>query len=123
MGLTKSQRLVKEAIERLTSDEDRQQDLWLAYLSGNPELSTTLSSLLLNEEIYEASKLQAQQLISSPISDEIDLNLTENERVILYLLMAGYDHDKISMYNSVSKVRINQILVSLRGSSLLKSFQ
>lgn len=120
--LTEKQILVKQAIECLTNDEDRRQDLWVAYLSGS-SFQEYLTRLNLQDDIYYRSKTQADQLMFHPISDNVLLNLSEIECEILYLLMVGYDVDAVSRYNGIDKVRIHQTLISLRESNLLKSMR
>ena len=106
-------------INHLTNNEDERQDLWVAYLTGTP--STSLHSILprlaVSETIEQQFKPQIQHLISNPLPQDFIDYLTENERVVMCLLMLGCDLGTISRYNGISEVRNHQIMVSLKESN------
>lgn len=106
-------------ISQLTKNEDERQDLWVAYLTGTPSnsLHTILPSLAVSEAIEDQFKPQIQHLISNPLPQEFIDYLTENERVVICLLMLGCDLGTISRYNSISEVRLRQMVVSLQESN------
>ena len=105
-------------INQLTSDEDKRQDLWVAFLSGVPQdsLPTYLPAQRAHENIEDSFKQEINQLLHSPPPQAFIDYLTETERVIVCLLMIGCDLGTISKYNGISEVRIRQIMVALKDS-------
>jgi hypothetical protein len=107
-----------QLINQLTKNEDLQQDLWVAYLSGTPNhfLHECLLRATTSEIIQNKFKSAIQQLILDPPPQAFIDYLTETECEIVCLLMIGCDLGIISKYNGVSEVRIHQILVALQNS-------
>ena len=116
--LNKSQELVLQLINRLTSDEDKRQDLWIAYLSGVPYelLPSQFPSLQVLEDIEVSFKQQIQRLVRNPPPQAFIDYLTETECIIVCLLMIGCDLAIISKYTGIIEVRIHQIMVAIGDS-------
>ena len=116
--LNKNQEQALLTINQLTSDEDKRQDLWVAYLSGIPHesLPAQLPALEVSNTIEDTFKSELQQLLSNPPPQAFIDYLTETERVIVCLLMIGCDLGTISRYNGISEVRIRQVVVALKDS-------
>ena len=102
------------AINQLTSDEDKRQDLWVAYLSGAPQ--DLLPTFQANQDIENSFPQAIHQLILNPPPQYFIDYLTETECVIVCLLMLGCDLSMISRYNGINEVRVRQIVVALKDS-------
>jgi hypothetical protein len=116
---------VSKLIKSLTEDEDRRQDLWVHFLSGNPP-STFVSYLdKINKEFSIESELQEDlwQAFKNPPSDKFSSLLTklsDIERSIVCLLALGLTVGEISAYKGISQVRIRQVIEVIRYNSAWK---
>lgn len=114
---------IKLVIQSLTSDEDFQQDLWLHYLSGNPE-STFLSHLRYLEQqrvIEQNSSFIANNVWMFFKQNPNNLCLesfTAFERSIICLLAIGCSVDDICNYKNISKNRIQQSICTIAKNKL-----
>lgn len=103
-------------INRLTSNEDERQDLWLAYLQGAC-ITTFISELEKNRitgHINTYHKDQLHQLLISEVNSTTIDSLSELEQVVLCLLILGCDLGTISRYNGISKVSVRRIIANLQ---------
>lgn len=109
-------------INKLTYNEDHRQDLWVAYLSGitsTPEsVHRILSHLEVKDLIENKFKKSIQDLVSYNIPIKFITHLTENEKIVVCLLVLGCDIGTISRYNGVSEVKINQMIGNLKISNV-----
>ena len=110
---------VSKLISCLTEDEDKRQDLWVHYLSGNP--TSTLASYLekINQEYSQHSELQdlLWQVFVNPPSDRFKTllsNFSEVEQSVICLLSLGLTVSRISEYKGISEVRIRQLISIVR---------
>jgi hypothetical protein len=96
-------------------DEDLQQDLWVAYLSGMPIdlLSQYIQSRQASQYIEDNFKQQIQELIYS--SEAVSSGPTPiAEHIVVCLLILGCDVATISQYTGIIEVRIAEIVVTLQ---------
>ena len=106
---------VNQLINRLTKDEDRRQDLWMYYLSGNA--ASTFSSHLdkLNREFNADSQLQELlwSVFKNPPSDkfkELLNNFSDIEQSVVCLLALGLTVSQLSLYKGISEIRIRHVI-------------
>ena len=106
---------VNQLINCLTKDEDRRQDLWMYYLSGNEE--TALSSHLdkLTKEFDADSQLQELLWVvfKNPPSDKFRVllgNFSEIEQSVVCLLALGLTISQLSKYKGISEIRIRHVI-------------
>ena len=112
-------RKVSNLINCLTNDEDKRQELWVHYLSGNSP--STFASCLdkLNVEYSIDTKLQERlwATFKNPPSDkfyELLSHFSEVECSIACLLALGLTVDQVSKYKGISEVRIRQVIQVIR---------
>lgn len=110
---------VLQLINQLTHDEDKRQDLWVAYLEGTPSdsLHDIVPIIDLSQKIQDQYGASIHRLMSDPINQDFIDYLAPIEQIIVCLLMLGCDLGTISRYNSISEVKICQIMVSLKESN------
>lgn len=108
--------MVLQLINQLTDNEDHRQDLWVAYLSGSPteSLPFVLSQSQISDEIFSFSKQATQNILDNPPLESFLSNFSNTERIIMCLLVLGYDLGIISRYIGISKVRLQRIVVAIR---------
>ena len=106
---------VSQLINCLTKDEDRRQDLWVYYLSGNH--TSTFSSHLdnLTKEFNADSQLQEMlwNVFRNPPSDkfkELLNNFSDIEQSIVCLLALGLTVSQLSKYKGISEIRIRHVI-------------
>jgi len=110
---------VRSLINCLTNDEDKRQELWLHYLSGN-EPSTFASHLNKLDVVYSAdSEIQSYlwDIFNNPPSDRFRKLLTEFsdiEQSIICLLALGLNVSQVSKYKGISEVRIRHVIDIIR---------
>ena len=112
-------------IETLTADNDIRQQLWLEYLEGTPlsELSDTKIKIIQEDEQYQKLKEVKQSLLENPPSDffyKILSSFTPIEQEVMCMLVLGYEIKEISQYNSISEVRLHQMMGNIRNSNIWK---
>ena len=112
-------------IETLTADNDIRQQLWLEYLEGTPlsELSDTKNKMIQEDEQYQKLKEVKQSLLENPPSDffyKILSSFTPFEQEVMCMLVLGYEIKEISQYNSISEVRLHQMMGNIRNSNIWK---
>lgn len=110
---------VSNLINCLTNDEDKRQELWAYYLSGNAP--STLASYLekINKEYSLDSELQSYLwfVIKNPPSDkfyELLSHFSEVEQSIVALLALGCTVAHISRYKGISEIRIRHVISIIR---------
>jgi hypothetical protein len=110
---------VSNLINCLTNDEDKRQELWLHYLSGN-DPSTLASHLEKMEQSYTLdSELQSLlwDIFSNPPSDKFKVLLShfsEVEQSVVCLLALGLTVHQVSRYKGISEIRIKQVVSIIR---------
>lgn len=110
---------VRSIINCLTNDEDKRQELWLHYLSGN-EPSTLETYLNKIDAVYSAdSEIQSYlwDIFNNPPSDKFQVllsELSEIEQSIVCLLALGLTVDQVSRYKGISRIRIKQVISIIR---------
>lgn len=115
--------LVQTHIEKLTEDKDLRQELWLSHLEGTPvsDLEALKLKKIKQEEIFQRKKITFQYILENPPTDffrKILSNFTAREQEVMCMLAAGYEISEISEYNSISEVRLRQMIVNIRDSKL-----
>lgn len=113
--------LVNNIINCLTSDEDKRQQLWVYYLSGNSTESFSAYLEKLNSESMMERSIQERlfNLQRSPGYDEFSkllTNFSDFEKSILVLLALGLSVSKISEYKGISEIRIKQVISIIRDN-------
>lgn len=106
---------IHKTIERLTSNEDYRQDLWIHYLEGNSP--DTFDKHLQFLHIVAKAESNSGQIKHS-FSDcfvKILNNFTMLERSIISLLMLGLCVQEISQYKGISIVRVCQIIENIKS--------
>lgn len=108
-----NQSKINEVINRLSSDEDERQDLWVAHLSGLDVLSP---GILLKTSEDSALKKNIWYILQDPTSKihEVMDKFSELERSIMFCLMVGLSVSEISVYKGISEVRVRQIIATIR---------
>lgn len=117
---------IQTLIESLTDNEDYQQELWIAYLCGNSRLSTALDTIKIKHKKTEQLQYKAQLLIShdfSPAMLQILESFTGYEYTILYLLILGYNTNKISEHCGLSLVRVKQAIHAIQTNKCWEKLQ
>lgn len=110
-------------INSLTEDKDLRQELWVNYLEGASlsDLSDQKIKIEQEEQKYQQMKSAFQHIIDNPPSDffhEILSNFTSVEQEVLCMLALGCEINEISQYNSISEVRLRQMVVNIRNSNI-----
>ena len=109
-------------INSLTDDNDYRQDLWVHYLSGFPTQS--FSSKL--EEIHKEN-IENQRIADSIwylLNDagycefrELLKEFSELEQSIMCLLAMGFTIPEISRYKTLSIIRVQQVVTTIKNHS------
>ena len=112
-------RRVTRLIHRLTSDEDKQQTLWLHYISGEPveNLQQKLEQITREQELFNKFQEAIVKLYSDPIPEELTnflSNFSDFERSIMFLLLLGFTVNEVSEYKRISVVRIKQSISAIK---------
>ncbi len=99
---------VAERINRLTSDEDLRQELWVYYLEGNPPDTFAQHLELLQKRLshQEAIDQVAYNLMQQPFSNklsEVLMNFTSVERSVIFMLLLGYNAEDMHQVNGMSR--------------------
>jgi hypothetical protein len=110
---------VSNLINCLTNDEDKRQNLWVHYLSGNPPSSLASYLITIDKDFTLDLKVQDAlwRACSDPNADnfqELLVNFSETERSVLCLLALGLAVSEISCYKGISEVRIRQLISVVR---------
>ena len=116
-------RRVQSLIERLTSDEDKQQTLWLYYISGEPaeNLSNKLEEISREHELLRKFQESLVDLYANPIPEDVFKflsNFSDYERSIMFLLLLGFSVTEVSEYKKISIVRIKQSIAAIRKHTI-----
>ena len=119
----KTSDLVQMHINSLTEDNDLRQELWVTYLEGASlsDLSDQKIKIEQEEQKYQQMKSAFQYILDNPPSDffhEILSNFTSVEQEVLCMLALGCEINEISQYNSISEVRLRQMVVNIRNSNI-----
>lgn len=110
---------VSNLINCLTNDEDKRQELWLYYLSGN-EPSTLATHLSKLDQVYSIdSEIQSYlwDVFKDPPSDKFQVLLSkfsEVEQSIVCLLALGLTVSQVSGYKGISEIRIKRVISIIR---------
>ena len=108
-------KLVGNLINCLTKDEDKRQDLWVHYLSGNPPSSLASHLDKISNEFSSDSELQSAlwSAFKEPPSDkfrQLLSNFSDVEQSIICLLALGLTASEVSGYKAISEIRIRQVI-------------
>lgn len=114
-------RLINLHINKLTRNDDYRQELILRHLEGLPvsEFPSYLQSLESNNNKYHKNKEVIWDFLKNPISDKLANILvlfSNTEQKVICMLALGYEIDEISLDLGISKVRVHQMLGSIRAS-------
>ena len=113
---------VSSLINCLTNDEDKRQELWLHYLSGNDTATFARHLKKMDEEFLLDSELQSclWDVFKNPPSDKFQVLLSqfsEVEKSILCLLALGLSVSQVSRYKGISEIRIKQVVSIIRENN------
>lgn len=103
---------IQVLIESLTDNEDYQQELWVAYLSGE-HLSDSLSKIHQKHQNIEKFQFRLHAFLNQstlPSMGQILDLFTYYEKSILYLLILGYNIEEISSLYSVGSAQVEQAI-------------
>jgi len=117
---------IQTLIESLTDNQDYQQELWVAYLCGNLDLSVALDIIKQKHQEIEQFQIQTQALIHhihNPIMLQILESLTGYDHMILCLLIIGYNAKDISKYCNICLVRVRQAIYAIQTNEHWKKMQ
>lgn len=109
---------IKELIDRLTTDDDLRQELWLHFLSGVPtsSLSDCLEQITINYKIINELQSEADRHFQNGdymcLVDKIG-RMPQIERLILYLSTLGLNPLEISKYKNIDLNRVNNVLTAI----------
>ena len=113
LELKKTQKLIKS----LTNNEDYQQELWVAHLSGQHHLPTILQNIHTKQEQIERFQAQLHKLDyennESLLGDILD-NFKGMERSVLYYIILGYNVKEISVIYGTCLIKIEQAISVIR---------
>lgn len=118
----KTSTLIAERINRLTSDEDLRQELWVYYLEGNSpdtfvqHLEYLKSKASQQEQVDRFANDLIQQPFSRRLSD-ILTHFTQVERSVIFMLLLGYNAEDMSNVNSMSKARTRQMIQNIKSNT------
>lgn len=122
----KLNKTVKSQIESLTNNEDFQQDLWVAHLSGQHHLPSILQSIQKKHTQIEDFQRRLQECAIGNMS----LNMTQVldkflsvEKSIIYMLLLGYTLEEISDHHGASIVHIRQALSIIQKHNVWNELQ
>lgn len=115
------QKLINLHINKLTRNDDYRQELFLKHLEGLSvdEFPTYLESLKQADQQYLEKKSLVWGFLNNPISEtlaNILVLFTNTEQKVICMLALGYEIDEISDQLGISKVRVHQMLSSIRAS-------
>ena len=118
----KTSNSVAERINRLTSDEDLRQELWVYYLEGNsPDtFAQHLEHLQKKLTHQEAIDQVAHDLMQQPFSNklsEVLMNFTPVERSVIFMLLLGYNAEDIHHINGMSRARTRQMILNIKSNT------
>lgn len=110
---------VNNLINCLTNDEDKRQELWLYYLSGNSveDLVSRLDQINSEYEFSDILQENIWKVIKNPPSDKFYQLLThfsEVEKSVVALLALGLSISQVSKYKGISEIRIRQVIAIIR---------
>lgn len=113
----------KRLIENLTDDEDLRQELWVHFLSGYNSSSfvSKLETIYLQQAILLDYQTKIANYLRFPLSTELEsaLNmLAPLEASILTMVALGFSVDQIARYKDICPIRLNQLILSIRGSNV-----
>lgn len=112
---------VQSQIESLTDNEDFRQDLWVAHLSGQQQLSTVLQTIQAQHNKAEEFQYRLRKYAASELSSNISQlleNFNKVEGSILYMLILGYSVHAIGNHYGTSPVRIQQSINTMQKHSI-----
>ena len=118
---------IGDKINALTSNEDLRQDLWVAYLSGAPSdtFSSELKKIRQKLDSVEEVKIASQLLIQQPLSkkaQDIIAKFSDVECRVMCYLALGMSIDFISKYNNISRIRVLQLISTIKNSCEWKDY-
>lgn len=111
---------IYQVINRLTTDDDTRQDMWVAYLSGN-----LIFSVIYNNHINDKQKIDPiiqQAIIDGDIPYSILDKLSVKQREILCMLWVGYSRQYITQRLSLSYEELQCIISSIANTIAGDSF-
>ena len=115
----KTQDEVNNLINCLTNDEDKRQELWAHYLSGNATSSLAAYLDKINKEYSVDFELQSRiwHILKNPPSERFYNLLSRFSKVeqsIVALLALGFKVADISGYKGISEIRIRQVIFIIK---------
>lgn len=118
---------VQLKIEKLTDDEDKRQELWLHYVSGNCVNSLTEKLAKVEHENMLQEKFRnavADMYRKPPTETTVKFlgNFTDFERSIIFLLLLGFSVHEVAEYKGISYTRIKQSIVAISKHSAWEEY-
>lgn len=110
--------MVKEKIDKLSTNEDDRQDLWVSYLEDPASnLPNNIEQITFRNQIGEKITNDIVYLYSSTLKvgsvhDTLDV-FTDLERSVIVMLLLGLSIDQISRYKMIGSLRLNQMLCNI----------
>jgi hypothetical protein len=107
--------MIKEKIDRLSTNEDDRQDLWVRYLENpDSDLYSNIEDISFRNSIRDRIADDIVNLYTSTLKvgfvQNILSNFTDLERSIIVLILLGLSNEQISRYKMIGLLRLNQTL-------------
>lgn len=112
----------KTIINRLTSNEDIRQELWVRYLEGASicSLPSIYKDIDRNIHALEALDQTYQEQSSKPYWPKLLKLFSEHELQVILLLTAGHDIISIARYKGIAEVKLRQMISVIRSHEIWK---
>ena len=122
MWKMKTSTLIAERINRLTSDDDLRQELWVYYLEGNSPDTFVQHLKYLKSKASQQEKIDrfAHDLIKQPFSkrlSEVLTHFTSVEQSVIFMLLLKYNADDMSNVNNMSRARTRQMIQNIKSNT------
>ena len=107
--------MIKEKIDKISSNEDDRQDLWVRYLENpDSDLYSNIEDISFKNSVKNRSTSDIVNLYTSTLKagfvQDILNNFTDLERSIIVLILLGLSNEQISRYKMIGLLRLNQTL-------------
>jgi len=101
--MNKNQRSIYQLISNLTKNKDLQQDLWIAYLSGDIQTSFTkkIHSLTVKKRVDTVLYSELKLLIELDLDRLFNDTITDKQYSIVVLTLLGFSKEEICEYNDI----------------------
>lgn len=111
-------------INSLTLNEDLRQDLWVAYLSGTPanQLPQKAIESLITSDI-QSQDFAAYELSLLELPQELLNSLTDEEKLVMFLLYLGYNIGEVSVLLGESRVVVLELISSVKQNEAWEKFE